>query len=350
MALVLQLYNVMSSLFVIKNNNGVLTDKFGRSINYLRISLTDKCNLRCTYCRPSIHYGVNKQDELLTYEEIAELVRVTATLGVNKVRLTGGEPLLRSDISDLIKMISKVEGINDLSMTTNAIFLEEHARNLKEAGLNRINISIDSLNIDTFRQITGGNLHDVLGGIKAAKDAGIKPIKLNTVLLKGINDHEVADIINFSEEHGLIVRFIEAMPMTKGFDWQKSYIEVNEILKRPKVKSLFDVNDLERQTSDSSPAFYIKTKGGSEVGFISPMSGRFCDNCNRMRLSSEGHLRSCLPSDSEVNLKDILRGTSTNKEEEIIKLIGKSVQMKPEIGTYNIDSNNLKKQMIQIGG
>ncbi len=343
----------MDNLFVIKNNNEVLTDKFGRSINYLRISLTDKCNLRCTYCRPSVHYGVNKQDELLTYEEITELARITAKLGVTKVRLTGGEPLLRSDISDLVGMISEIEGINDIAITTNGIFLKQHARGLKEAGLNRINISIDSLNENTFRQITGGELTDVLKGIEAAKDAGLEPIKLNTVLLKGINDHEVSDIIGFSEERGLIVRFIEAMPMTKGFNWQDSYIEVGDILKDPDVKKHFDINDMndfEDQTKTPSPAFYIKTTGGSEVGFISPMSSRFCQNCNRVRLSSEGMLRSCLPTDSEVNLKKILRGSSANKEEEIIKLIDKSVQMKPEIGTYNLDSNNLKKQMIQIGG
>lgn len=341
----------MSNLFVIKNNTSdILTDRFERSINYLRISLTDKCNLRCTYCRPSVHYGVNKQDELLTYEEITKLVEMTARLGVTKVRLTGGEPLLRSDISDLVKMISEIDEINDISITTNGIFLKTHAQKLKEAGLNRINISIDSLNKNTFKDITGGELKDVLEGIEAAAVAGLKPIKLNTVLLKGINDHEVADIIDFSEERGLIVRFIEAMPMTKGFDWKSRYIEVREILKRPDVKERLDINDFKDQTKSPSPAFYIKTKDGSEVGFISPMSSRFCDNCNRMRLSSEGHLRSCLPSDSEVNLKDILRGTSTNKEEEIIKLIGKSVQMKPEIGTYNLDSNNLKKQMIQIGG
>lgn len=350
MALVLQLYNVMSDLFVIKNNNDVLTDKFHRTINYLRISLTDKCNLSCTYCRPSVHYGVNKQDELLTYEEITDLVRITAGLGVTKVRLTGGEPLLRSDISNLVKMISEIDEINDISITTNGIFLADHAAKLKEAGLNRINISIDSLNENTFRQVTGGDLTDVLGGIEAAKDAGLEPIKLNTVLLRGINDHEVADIIDFSVERGLIVRFIEAMPMTTGFDWQERYIEVREILNRPDVKERLNISDFEDKSNNHSPAFYIKTVGGSEVGFISPMSSRFCDNCNRMRLSSEGGLRSCLPSDSEVNLKTILRGTSVNKEEEIIKLIAKSVQMKPEIGTYNLDSIGLKKQMIQIGG
>lgn len=349
MALVLQLYNVMSNLFVIKNNK-VLTDRFERSINYLRISLTDKCNLRCTYCRPGVHYGVNKQEELLSYEEITELVKITAKLGVTKVRLTGGEPLLRSDISDLVKMISEIEGINDISITTNGIFLKQHATKLKDAGLNRINISIDSLNVDTFRQVTGGELKDVLEGIEAAQYAGLEPIKLNTVLLKGINDHQVSDIIDFSEKNGLIVRFIEAMPMTNGFDWQKRYIEVSEILNRPDVKERLNIDDFEEQTKDPSPAFYINTVGGNKVGFISPMSSRFCSNCNRMRLSSEGRLRSCLPSDSEVDLKQILRGTSANKEEEIIKLIDKSVQMKPEIGTYNLDSNGLKKQMIQIGG
>ncbi len=326
----------------------VLTDRFNRQLTYLRISVTDRCNMRCDYCRPTADaYKAESHSNILSYEEIARITSVAADLGISKIRITGGEPLVRRDLPALIKKLTAIPGITDIALSTNATLLEKYARDLADAGLHRINVSLDSLNPLRFRKLTGAELTPVLAGIHAAKEAGLSPIKLNTVLMKGLNDDEVGELIDFASELGATIRFIELMPMKQGLDWEKHYISIDDILKRPDVVERVDVDAA--LTTGNTAARYLPLRNGlGEVGFIMPMSERFCEGCNRLRLTSNGGLRSCLPADNQLNLRDLMR--HGGGDDDIRSVFLRSALIKPEIGIYDFNADSEKHSMIHIGG
>jgi len=337
-------------------SDGKLTDRFGRGLNYLRISVTDRCNMRCDYCRPDADaYKAESHRQILRYEEIERIVRIAAGMGVNKIRITGGEPLVRRDLPILVEKLAHIPGITDISMTSNATLLSKYAQNLAAAGLRRINISIDSLKPLRFRKLTGGELAPVLAGIAAAKAAGLWPIKLNTVLLRGINAGEdcceVAELIDFAAGHGATIRFIELMPMKQGMDWQKHYISIDEVLQNEAVRARVDVDaplQMDRQGGNTAARYLPLKNGQGDVGFIMPMSERFCEGCNRLRLTADGGLRSCLPADYQINLRDLIR--SGGSDDDIRTVFLRSALIKPEIGVYDFAANTDKRSMIHIGG
>jgi cyclic pyranopterin phosphate synthase len=283
-----------------------LLDTFGRVHNNLRISVTDRCNLRCTYCMPEEVVFMDRT-ELLTFEEIARFVEVAAPLGIDKIRLTGGEPLLRRDLPRLVRMVAAVPGIRDVGLTTNGMLLADQAQALFDAGLRRINISLDTLSPDRFRQLTRrGGLEKVIEGILAAKKAGFHPIKINAVSIRGITEHEVVPLGRFAREHGLEMRFIEYMPIGAE-QWERSKVyfahEIMEQLER-EIAPLVPVEDYDPR----APAMEFRyTDGRGRVGIIASVSRPFCLSCNRLRLTAEGKLRNCLFSLEEVDVKQLLR-------------------------------------------
>jgi len=322
-----------------------LLDSFGRSINYLRISVTDRCNLRCIYCMPPEGVHQISHSEILSYEEIRTVVRAVTELGINKIRLTGGEPLVRADLPDLIKMISQVEGIEELSLTTNGTFLKMHALELKQAGLSRVNVSLDTLKPDKFRYITRlGELKTVLEGIEAAKEAGFEPVKINTVIMRGINDDEVLDFARMTYEDGWHVRFIELMPFKGVAEFVPSVELQQQISLLGKLEPCASI-------TGNGPAIYYRLAGAKgTVGFIAPHTDpSFCSRCNRMRLTPDGKLRPCLLGEDEIDLKMPLRNNASM--EELKSLILKAVASKPE--HHNLAGGSVRlvsREMSQIGG
>lgn len=324
-----------------------LADRFGRTMRYLRVSVTDRCNHRCNYCTTGddVH---KKRADMLSYDEITRVVRLLVGMGVDKVRLTGGEPLVRRNLTELVGMLSSIEGIRDLTMTTNASLLSRYARELRRNGLNRVNISLDTLDEKRFREITGGGeLKPVLEGIEAAIEAGLTPIKLNTVILRGVNEDELASIIDFGAGRGISVRFIECMPMSGGLEWKDAYMSIEDVLKRGDILKRVDASAAPEKHKTAAYTLPLKN-GRGRVGFVSPMSNRFCNDCNRLRLTADGKIRSCLPTDSDVDIRDALR--SGAPDEEIIALVRKAVLLKPEAGEYNYGEKDRDRSMIHIGG
>jgi cyclic pyranopterin phosphate synthase len=320
-------------------------DSFGRNINYLRISVTDRCNLRCVYCMPPEGVPQMSHNEILSYEEIRTIVRAAAELGINKIRLTGGEPLVRAELPSLIRMLSQIEGIEELSVTTNGTFLKKYVLELKQAGLSRINVSLDTLKADKFRYITRlGKLEVVLEGIEAAKEAGFKPVKINTVIMRGINDDEILDFARMTYEGGWHVRFIELMPF-KGVAEFVPSIELKQHI------SLLGKLEPCASVTGNGPATYYRLAGAEgTMGFIAPHTDpSFCSRCNRMRLTPDGKLRPCLLGEDEIDLKIPLRNNATMEELKILVL--KAVASKPE--HHNLEGGNVRlinRKMSQIGG
>ncbi len=313
--------------------------------NYLRLSVTDRCNLNCLYCRPSKGVRQVKKEELLSFEEISTIVGLAVEWGIRKVRVTGGEPLVRDNIIDLVKMLSGIKGIRDLPMTTNGVRLAEFAHLLKKAGLSRVNVSLDSLDRKKFARITGkDNLLQVLRGIRIAREEGLEPIKINVVILKGINEDEILDFVNFAREKSLIVRFIECMS-TYGSEqngWYFSNGRVKEIIER-KWQALKPMPFF----SNCSPARYFKTNHTKLVlGFISPISQPFCHECTRLRLTATGKLRPCLFSNVEIDLKKSLQ--RKNRDYEIKASFDLAMNEKSKGGPASLYQTN--KYMFQIGG
>ena len=320
-----------------------MIDNLGRNINYLRVSVTDLCNLRCQYCMPSEGIRKMKHDQILTLEEIFQVVKAAVELGINKVRLTGGEPLVRKGIIQLIERIANLPGIKDLALTTNGVLLKEYAKDLKNAGLKRVNISLDTLNEEKYRQITrGGSISEVLNGIEAAVNAGLQPIKLNTVVIGGFNDNEIVEFAELTTE-GFDVRFIELMPIGQASGWAKSNFVSNGIIK-DKLSDLIPVYDSDK----SSPARYYQLPGAAgKIGFINPISSHFCKYCNRIRLTADGRLKPCLHSNQEIDIKSILRNNQTDLKETI----SHAILAKPNQHTLNeINHQPITRDMVQIGG
>lgn len=324
-----------------------LYDGFKRKIDYMRISVTDRCNLRCFYCNtrniPHLEHG-----DIMRYEEIQKVVQAAAVLGVKSVRITGGEPLVRPHLPALIELISEVEGIDDISLTTNGILLERFAPILKGAGLSRVNVSLDTLIPERFKEITGSpKLKEVLKGIEAADKAGLGPIKINTVIIKGCNDGEIENFAEATVKCGWNVRFIEHMPLTESEQDGKNVITVQEI--KDQIESSFGRLEACGTIYGNGPAKYYKLPGANgTLGFISPMSECFCETCNRFRLTSDGHLRPCLLADDEIDIKTPIRNGAT--QEELQDIIKKVLCNKPEKHELEAQGFDFKKKMWQIGG
>ena len=327
----------------------MLLDPYRRKINYLRISLTDRCNLRCRYCMPEEGIPLIPHAEVLTYEEILRIVRVFAAEGISKIRLTGGEPLIRKGIVDFISRLSKMGQIKDLSLTTNGILLNEVAYHLKQAGLVRVNISLDSLRKDRFFQITRkDDFERVWSGIDEALRVGLFPIKINMVAIKGINDDEIESFARLTLRLPLTVRYIEYMPSGNGETWKES-----DLLTMPQIKQrLESVGPLIAVPSDhwDGPAKRFRIRGSlGEIGLIGAVSSHFCSDCNRLRLTADGKIRTCLFSDEEIDVKEILRrgGSDRDLKERLLA----ALKTKPE--RHHIDSHQFKKcqrNMSAIGG
>jgi len=334
-----------------------LKDKFRRTIDYMRISITDRCNLRCVYCMPSQGVVPLEHREILSYEEVTRVVRVASGIGVRKIRLTGGEPLVRKNIADLIRSIRNIPAIDDLSLTTNGIFLERHAEELADAGLGRVNISLDSLRPEKYREITrGGEIGSVLRGIKAAEKAGLSPVKINMVPVRGFNEDEVKDFAQMTLDTPYQVRFIEFMPFSAQNEWNPGrFISTDEMMAMVEELGVLSPVRLRK----SGPAIYYRLDGATGVvGFISPISNHFCGECNRLRLTADGKLRPCLFSETEIDLKPALRAKADDSEiERLLKL---SIEVKPEghnIRNHNktyssviTAKNEYKRPMSGIGG
>lgn len=335
-----------------------LSDLFNRPINYLRVSVTDRCNLRCIYCLPEEGIRLMAHDNILAYEEITAIARLAAELGINKLRLTGGEPLVRANLPSLVSMLAEIEAVDDISLTTNGILLKEYASELKRAGLRRVNVSLDSLNQDKFERITRRRkLAEVLQGIEAAKACGLNPVKINMVVMRGVNDNEVLDFARLTVSEGWHVRFIELMPFNlenppeshstqAGGEFQPKFISAEEIKER--LGSLGELKPC-MGVSGNGPAKYFRfSKAKGTVGFITPVSQHFCFQCNRLRLTAEGRLRPCLLSDQEIDLRQPLRDGAS--PEKLKWLITEAVQKKPrehELAQGRVSS---KRLMSQVGG
>lgn len=298
-------------------NNPVLRDSYGRAIRDLRVSLTDRCNFRCFYCLPHGEPPIAPKEQMLSFEEIEYVCEIFVSMGIEKIRLTGGEPMLRRDIETIIQKLSrfKTAGLVDLALTTNGYFLPERARSLKEAGLDRVTISLDSLKQDVFKRMTGVDvLEKVLAGIAAAKEAGLEPIKINAVIVRGHNEAEVADFAAFAREHDVKMRFIEFMPLDSGHEWSRAdVVSGKEICERISERfPLVKVNVA--RGSETSARYRFADGAPGEVGIIAPVTEAFCGACSRIRLTADGQIRTCLFSTVEHSLREVVRSGGSRKE------------------------------------
>lgn len=329
-----------------------LTDALGRSIDYLRVSVTDRCNLRCRYCMPPEGVPARPHDEILRFEEIERIVRAAAGLGVSKVRLTGGEPLVRRGIVSLVGMLRGIPGLGELAMTTNATLLERLADDLAAAGLDRVNVSLDTLDPARYAEITrGGALADALRGLEAAERAGLRPIKLNAVVQRGFNDDEVAALAGLTLQRAWSVRFIEMMPLNGGGDGNAERLVPSDEVRTRIQAALGALEPLpgEAGAHNAGPAVLYRLPGApGTVGFISPVSAHFCAACNRLRLTADGRLRLCLLSAAEVDLRAAVRTGAT--EAELQRLLQGAVRAKPAGHRLAGAGGPGGRLMSQIGG
>lgn len=328
-----------------------LRDGYNRCIDYMRVSITDRCNLRCRYCMPP--QGVEKKShaDILRYEEIATVVRAGVELGVRSVRITGGEPLVRPGVATLVRQLRQIDGLSDISMTTNGTLLADHARELKEAGLNRVNISLDSLRRDRYAEITRRDQFDeAMRGIQAALNVGLSPVKINVVVMKGVNDDEIFDFADLTRKLPVHVRFIEVMPLGENGHFQsETYVSVEEI--RQRLQESLEM--LPAAVTGSGPARSFQLAGAKgTVGFITPISHGFCPGCNKLRITADGKIRPCLAHDFEVDLRDDdgrIGGIEAIKEK-----IRAAVRIKP--GRHHFGdgpaegARRSNRNMSQIGG
>ena len=330
-----------------------MLDNYDRDINYLRVSITDRCNLRCTYCRPKEGISLKGHDDILRYEDILRVVAQAVKMGLIKVRLTGGEPLVRRGFVEFAAALQKIQGLQDTSLTTNGILLDRFADEIFQAGITRINISLDSLNKEKYFQITGGgNIDDALRGIAAAEKAGFHPIKINAVVINGFNDDEVLDFVKLAEKKPFQIRFIEIMPISAvNVNHPREFLATRHLINLIGRHFQLDAIGGKRNKSDG-PAKIFKLKGGQgEIGFINPVSDHFCATCNRLRLTADGKLRACLLKDEEIDLKEAL--VRHCSDDELASLIRQAILLKPQHHDLDCTDRHLKKchrDMSDIGG
>ncbi len=329
-----------------------MKDNFNREIRYIRISLTELCNFRCRYCMPEEGICKKRHEDMMTEEEMLSAVKVATRLGINKIRLTGGEPLVKKNIVDIVSKIREIDGVDEICLTTNGSYLSKYAKDLKVAGLDRINISLDTLDKDKFRYITRiGNLDDTLEGIDAALKENFKKVKINTVLIGGFNDDEIVDIASLTFKQNTDVRFIELMPMYDGGDFGKeAFVPYSKVIDKIKeaYKGKYDDDKIIEKVSgdNSSVAKLYKISGAKAcIGLISPVSNHFCAECNRIRLTADGKLKPCLHSSCEISIKGL-------SEAEMIEKFREAILSKPEkhdVLSYKSRSK-ARRNMNEIGG
>src|SRR5512134_1099512 len=327
-----------------------LTDRFGRPITYLRISVTDRCNLRCVYCLPEAGVQWQPRENQLSADEIACVTEAAAQGGVKRVRLTGGEPLVRPDIVEIVARVASIPGIEEVSLTTNAILLESLAQPLASAGLKRVNVSLDTLDADKFKRITrGGSMDRWWRGIAAAEDAGLAPLKLNTVVVNGLNADELPALARLTIENLWHIRFIELMPVGNAQNWGEGlpaqpdrYISVQEMQMR---LSTFGLQPVPTPVGNGPARTFRIPEALGTVGFISPLGEHFCQNCNRLRLTADGYLRPCLLLDGEVNVRDAIRAGKP-----LLPFLQQAVDAKPQGHELFLQHYPESRRMAQIGG
>ena len=301
---------------VIIGKSGILRDSYNRPIRDLRVSLTDRCNFRCFYCLPHGEPPIAPKEQMLSYEEIEYVCEIFVSLGIEKIRLTGGEPMLRKDIETIVSKLTKLKpALHDLALTTNGYFLPERAQSLKDAGLDRVTISLDSLKRDIFKRMTGVDVLDkVLAGIAAAKKAGLEPIKINAVIVRGHNEDEVADFAAFAREHDVKMRFIEFMPLDSGHEWSRGDVVSGKEI-RERISERFPLVGVDvARGSDTSSRYRFADGAPGEIGIIAPVTEPFCGACSRIRLTADGQIRTCLFSTVEHSLRDVVRSGASRDE------------------------------------
>lgn len=323
----------------------ILQDRFGRRIEYLRLSVTDRCDLRCTYCMPKGFKGFEEPEHWLTFDEIERLLAVFARLGMRRVRLTGGEPLLRRDLPDLAARLRRLPGIEDISLSTNATQLAKHAQALRAAGVARVNISLDSLKPERIATIAGRDCLDrILEGLMAASTAGFAPIKINMVALQGVNDDEIDDMVDFCMAHGFILRLIETMPMGDT-GRNASYLDLQPVKRHLQEK--FGL--IEGVVPGGGPARYLQTADRRfSIGFITPMSQHFCSTCNRVRLAVDGTLYMCLGQEEKFEFRPLLRAHASDAELE--RALRAAIELKPERHEFSEAPHKIVRFMSATGG
>ena len=324
-----------------------LIDPFLRHIEYVRLSVTDRCDLRCSYCLPQGYSDFEEPGHWLTFDEIERVMQAFTELGVRRIRITGGEPLSRGKLPELAARLARLPGLEDLSLSTNATRLQKHAPALKQAGVTRLNVSLDSLKPERFATITGGGaLQSVLDGLLAAKAAGFAPIKINTVLMKSVNDDEVGDLVRFCIEHGFTLRFIETMPIgDTGRAASAQYVDLQEVQR--KLAQEFAL--IPTVMSGGGPARYVQVAGTDlKIGFITPISQHFCETCNRVRLTVDGQLYTCLGQDDKTDLRSLLRAGVTL--DELKEKIREAIGRKPERHDFATQPEKVIRFMSYTGG
>ncbi|MDY5050758.1 MAG: GTP 3',8-cyclase MoaA [Candidatus Mucispirillum faecigallinarum] len=327
--------------------NNEIKDKFGRRLRYLRISVTDRCNFRCKYCMPNNNFEMMECADILRYEDILFASEVFASLGVNRIRITGGEPLVRKDLCQFLDKLTKINNIQEVMLTTNGSLLNKYAQDLYEAGVKRLNISLDSLNHERNKYITGvDKTEDILAGIKKAAEIGFKPIKVNSVIIRDFNDDEIVQFAELSAKYNIICRFIEFMPIGNSENWnEKNIVYGSEILER---LSAFEPQEMEKDIN-SGPAVNYKLNNGGIIGIITPISKHFCSECDKLRITADGKIRPCLLSDNEIDIKKALQ---SRDKDLLIKQIMQALNIKHDEHNVSVGDENhdFKRTMSKIGG
>jgi len=323
-----------------------LTDPYGRTIEYVRLSVTDRCDLRCHYCMPEGFKDFETPEDWLTFDEIERVICAFGELGTKRIRLTGGEPLVRKNLPELAARLGNLPSIEDLSLSSNATRLAKYAEPLYQAGISRINVSLDTLREDRFKAITQGKLSKVINGLMVAKKTGFSPIKINMVVMKGINDDEVEDMVEFCLEHGFTLRFIETMPMgDTGRAATDQFVSLQDI--KARLESRFEL--IPGVMPGGGPARYVQLAGTDlRIGFITPMSQHFCETCNRVRLAVDGTLYMCLGQDNKYELRPLLRAGIT--DDELKQHIIQAMALKPEKHEFNEKPGQVVRFMSMTGG
>ncbi len=323
-----------------------LIDPFGRRIEYLRLSVTDKCNLRCFYCMPKGFKTFEQAEHWLTFDEIQRVIKAFSELGVSRIRLTGGEPLVRKNLDKLARNLTSLPGVQDLSLSTNAVLLDKQADTLRQAGISRINVSLDTLKPERFKAITGGELQPVINGLLAAKAAGFTPIKINMVAMHGVNDDEFEDMVEFCLQHDFTLRLIETMPIgTTAEEASGHYINLHGV--KQQLAKRFDF--IPGVMPGGGPARYVQVKNTHlRIGFITPISQHFCETCNRVRLSVDGTLYLCLGQNDKIELRPLLRRGISDKELKTVLI--NAIQLKPEKHEFNKKPQQVVRLMSMTGG